>query len=106
MTQEYRFDLDLKDRVTIPAKVRKGLGSQLILCLAPDDERGLNAFTPEAWQAFMKLTDAQSLTAQQRFMMMHAEVVEIDNQGRIHIPQCYIEALHIERGVTIWFMFG
>ena len=105
MTQEYRLDLDPKGRVTIPAKLRKSLGSQLILCLVSDDERDLYVYTPKAWQEIMETIDSRSLTAQQRFMLTHADIVVPDTQGRITIHQRYIEALHIERAVTLRFTF-
>lgn len=101
---EYEHSLDDKNRLTLPAKLRDDLGSELVItrgldgCLAVYSRSAfellatrvgtLDPFSPEA-------------RTMQRFFFTGGERVEPDRQGRIVIPTRLLEEAGAGRELTI-----
>lgn len=86
---EYIHSLDAKRRLAIPAKFRKELGKKAVITSGPD--KCLVLYTTEEWEKVAsKLSelptgqpDARSFV---RFFLSGAAEVELDQLGRILIP--------------------
>ncbi|GFI62380.1 transcriptional regulator MraZ [Clostridiales bacterium] len=87
---EYSHSLDAKGRLIIPAKFRDGLGEHFIVTKGID--RCLYIYPRSEWEVFeeklrqlpLANTDARRFT---RFFLSGAVECDVDNQGRIIIPQ-------------------
>ena len=87
---EYTHTLDEKNRMSLPVKFRKEIGSSVII--APGLDNCLSIFTTKEWQKISsKLSDSSMLASDNRsfsrFMFGQAVVVSVDSQGRILIPE-------------------
>jgi len=101
---EYHYNLDNKGRIAIPAKIRPELGSSVIVT------RGLDTclfiYPKKEWENLLQrltnlpLTQANS-RAFSRFMLAGATEVEIDQQGRILIPEYLREFASLTKKVII-----
>ena len=86
---EYKHTLDDKNRISLPVKFRKEMGSKIVL--TPGLDNCLFAFALKEWQKIseklsngsMLQTDTRSFN---RFMFGGAVEVEVDSIGRILIP--------------------
>jgi len=86
---EYRHNLDSKGRVAIPAKFRDKLGAGAIITRGIDN--CLFVFSNKEWEVLAQKLVALPLAqansrAFVRLMLAGAMDVELDNQGRILIP--------------------
>ncbi len=86
---EYRHNLDVKGRMAIPAKFREKLSAGAIITRGIDN--CLFVFANAEWEALaaklMALPLAQANSrAFVRLMLAGASDVELDNQGRILVP--------------------
>jgi len=87
---EYHFTIDNKGRIAIPAKLRKELIKGGVLTRGLDN--CLFLFTSQDWEQMaekikgLPLSQANS-RAFSRLMLAGAMNVELDNQGRILIPE-------------------
>ena len=87
---EYSHSLDAKGRLIVPAKFREGLGEHFIVTKGID--RCLYIYPRTEWEAFeaklrelpLANADARRFT---RFFLSGAVECDVDNQGRIIIPQ-------------------
>jgi len=83
--------IDAKLRVAIPSKVRAAIGHSTALYLAPGTDASLALYTEAAFkhlaerldQAPPTRDDVRSFT---RLFYAQAQMVELDQQGRIRIP--------------------
>ena len=87
---EYTHTLDEKNRMSLPVKFRKEIGSSVII--APGLDNCLSLFTVKEWQKISsKLSDSSMLASDNRsfsrFMFGQAIDVGVDSQGRILIPE-------------------
>lgn len=88
---EYRYALDEKARLMVPAPIRKAIAGNLIV-VTRGIERCLMVFPPDAWQEFSEKVAANSslLRSQDRMirrrLLAPAQSVEIDRTGRIVVP--------------------
>lgn len=88
---EYRYALDEKARLMVPAPIRKAIAGNLIV-VTRGIERCLMLFPPDAWQEFSEKVAANSslLRSQDRMirrrLLAPAQSVEIDRTGRIVVP--------------------
>jgi MraZ protein len=86
---EYRHTLDDKNRVSLPAKIRKILGKKIIITRGLD--RCLSVYSFAEWKKFsdalsglsFNQSDSRAFT---RFMIASATETDIDSAGRILIP--------------------
>ncbi|MCR5685421.1 MAG: division/cell wall cluster transcriptional repressor MraZ [Lachnospiraceae bacterium] len=86
---EYGHVLDPKNRVIIPARFREGLEGKFIITSGLDG--CLYLLTMKAWESFVEQLAGLPFTKQtrefRRFFTQNAAEAEIDNQGRVLIPQ-------------------
>jgi MraZ protein len=91
ITGEYRYSLDDKGRLMIPAKIRTDITGN-VLVLTRGIEKCLWLFSPEEWKDISgKLLSSTSIFQEktrliQRRFIAPAQEVEIDKSGRIVIP--------------------
>jgi MraZ protein len=92
ITGEYRYSLDEKGRLMIPAKVRAEIAGNLLV-LTRGIDRCLWLFPPEQWkEKSQQLLSSTSLFHEKdrlihRRIVAPAQEVEIDRSGRIVVPQ-------------------
>ena len=87
---EYNHNLDVKGRVSIPAKFREDLGEAFIVTKGLDN--CLFVYSKKEWETFETKLKTLPLTNPNarnfiRFFFSGATECEIDKQGRINIPQ-------------------
>lgn len=87
---EYIHTLDEKNRMSLPVKFRKEMGKSVVV--APGLDNCLSLFTVKEWQKISKkLSDSSMLASDNRsfsrFMFGQAVILDVDNNGRILIPE-------------------
>ncbi len=98
---QYQHNIDVKNRVIVPAKFREDLGERFYVtkgldgCLFVLSEEGWNKLQDKI--VAMPMSKARQL---QRFFFSGAAEVEPDKQGRILIPQPLRDYASIEKDVT------
>lgn len=98
---EYQHNIDVKNRVIVPAKFREDLGKRFYVTKGLDG--CLFVISAQGWEqlqakiAAMPISKSRSL---QRFFFAGAAEVEPDKQGRILIPQNLREYAGLEKDVT------
>lgn len=101
---EYTHTLDDKNRISLPAKFRKVLGTKLIV--APGLDGCLFIFTESEWKKVSaKLTEASLLTADNRsfnrYMFGGATDTSVDSAGRILISDFLKEKANLSEKVVL-----
>lgn len=101
---EYNHNLDVKGRVSVPAKFRDDLGSTFIVTKGLDN--CLFAYSKDEWIKFeekLKTLPLTNINARNftRFFLAGATECEIDKQGRINIPQNLREYAGLTKDVCI-----
>ncbi len=97
---EYNHTIDTKGRVSIPAKYREQLGESFILTKGLDN--CLFIYTLEEWKVLENKLKQLPLTNKDarafvRFFFSGATECELDNQGRIRIPNNLREYANLEK---------
>ncbi len=87
---EYTHTLDDKNRMSLPIKFRKEMGKSVVV--APGLDNCLAIYTTKEWQKISeKLSDSSMIATDNRsfsrFMFGQANIIEVDNNGRILIPE-------------------
>lgn len=101
---EYHFTIDNKGRIAIPAKLRKEFSQEGVLTRGLDN--CLFLFPNSDWQQMaekiknLPLSQANS-RAFARLMLAGAMNVELDNQGRILVPEYLREYAHLKKKVVL-----
>jgi MraZ protein len=106
VTGEYRYSLDEKGRLMIPAKIRTEMsGNMLVLTRGID--RCLWLFPPDEWKLISgKLLESFSIF-QKKARLIHRRIIapaqetEIDRTGRITIPQTLREYAELNKDCII-----
>jgi len=84
---EYTHTLDLKKRVSLPAKFRVVIGKKMVLAKGLD--HCISVYTPKEWERVMQELP-KSVQADQRnfkrFMTSGASEASLDSLGRILVP--------------------
>lgn len=102
---EYTHSIDDKNRVSLPSKFRSLMGKKIVL--TPGLDHCLFAFTNEEWQkiadklsqnASMLSADMRSFT---RYMFGGAVEAEVDNIGRILLPDFLKERANLKSKVVL-----
>ena len=101
LTGEYQHTLDSKGRLFIPAKLREKLGSEFYVTISMD--KCLSVYSAENWKNFSDRVDAMSFVQQRRMrpLFVYAARAELDNQGRILLPQNLRAYAGLTKNVTI-----
>jgi len=106
---EYQHNLDIKGRMAIPAKFREKLGAGAIITRGIDN--CLFVFANAEWEELAKKLMALPLTqansrAFVRLMLAGASDVEIDNQGRILIPDYLRQYANLKKEAVITGLYN
>jgi MraZ protein len=101
---EFKHNLDQKGRVSIPAKFRQKFAEGLILTRGID--QCVFGFPKPEWEKVVnKITNLPlsqaNARAFARLMLSGAFEAEIDNQGRVLIPEVLRKYAHLEKKVVI-----
>jgi MraZ protein len=101
---EFKHNLDQKGRVSIPAKFRQKFAEGLILTRGID--QCVFGFSKPEWEKVVnKITNLPlsqaNARAFARLMLSGAFEAEIDNQGRVLIPEVLRKYAHLEKKVVI-----
>ena len=106
MTGEYRYSLDDKNRLMIPARIRADIaGNSVVLTRGVD--KCLWLFTHEEWgKVVQSLIGSTSLFQEkarlmQRRIIAPAQETEIDRSGRISIPTTLKEFAELKKECII-----
>lgn len=101
---EFKHNIDSKNRLTIPAKLRVDLGEKPVLT------RGLDSclfiYHNRDWQLFLEKLSRLPLSIKKardfkRFMLSGASEIEIDDVGRILIPDNLKKYAKFEKSVVV-----
>jgi MraZ protein len=106
---QYTHELDPKKRLTLPAKWRKDLGKKVVITNGLDGS--LFIFSEGEWSEIAKKlssggfgnADSRSFN---RVMLAHAFELDIDNAGRILIPDPLKASAHLEAKVVLAGMYS
>ncbi|NLO45002.1 MAG: division/cell wall cluster transcriptional repressor MraZ [Clostridiales bacterium] len=102
---QYWHTLDQKNRLSVPSKLRMTLGESFVLCLPPNGDRCIFAYSNKDWEDLMvKLNEnepSKDLTRRQRFIRFNSDTAEVDKQGRITISKRFVDFAHITKEVFI-----
>lgn len=101
---EYRHNVDVKGRVSVPSKFREDLGQSFVVTKGLDN--CLFMYSKSEWETFENKLKQLPLTNQDarsfmRFFFAGATECEVDKQGRINIPQVLREYANITKDVVI-----
>lgn len=101
---EYLHTIDAKGRLTVPSKLREGLGDTFVVTKGLDG--CLYAYTESEWEKFIeKLTTLPMTNADSRkfvrFFLSGAASVEPDKMGRILIPQTLRNHAGLDKDVVL-----
>lgn len=106
VTGEFRNTLDDKGRLSLPAKLRNGLDTN-VLVVTQGLDKCLWVFTPERWAAVSnQIFSTTSLFHQQariiqRRIIAPAQEVEIDKAGRVAVPQSLREYASLSKDCIV-----
>ncbi|NPD31456.1 division/cell wall cluster transcriptional repressor MraZ [Eggerthellaceae bacterium zg-1084] len=107
---EYRFKVDSKGRMSLPAKFRKALSNDLVVTLSPDSECVYVFETPSfnRWvtQLFEDRFGGYSASNREHSRLRtalkaRAFDVQVDGAGRIMLPADQRDAVSIDKEVVI-----
>ena len=108
LTGTYQRSLDEKRRVAVPKRLREDFGTEEIkyLYIAPGTDRSLSLYSTEGFEAFAKKLSERSPTREDvrsylRLFYAQAERVDVDQQGRIRIPDRLAEFAQLQREVVL-----
>ena len=101
---EYRHNLDSKNRLTIPAKLRIELGEKPILTRGLDN--CLFIYPRRDWELFVEKLSQLPLSQKtarnfSRFMLSGASEAEIDEMGRILVPDFLRKYGRFEKTIVV-----
>jgi len=85
----HEHTIDEKNRLTLPAKFREGLGGDVVLARGIDGT--IDVYPRSTWESSVeRITTLDSLTREaremKRFVFAGATVTEVDKQGRVLVP--------------------
>ncbi|HHY38845.1 MAG TPA: division/cell wall cluster transcriptional repressor MraZ [Clostridia bacterium] len=101
---EYQHLIDEKGRVTVPARLREGLGEKFIM--ARGLENCLFLFPMDEWARIQEKLKSLSLTrsdarAFTRFLFSGAQEAQVDRQGRVLISPNLREYAALDKEVVL-----
>ena len=101
---EFKHNLDSKNRITIPAKLRVELGERPVLTRGLDN--CLFIYPHRDWQLFMEKINNLPLGQKKardfkRFMLSGACEIEIDDMGRALIPDSLKKYAGLEKSIVV-----
>jgi MraZ protein len=105
-TGEYHHSLDKKNRLIIPSKLRQQIGDANQFVLTPGLDKTVFLYSLSEWENLGKRLRNLSTThadsrAFLRLLFSGTHPVQVDNQGRITLPQDLKNLAGIKEKVTI-----
>jgi MraZ protein len=107
----FEHTLDVKHRLTIPAKFRATLADGVVLAASPETTqaapRSIAIWTPEAYDAYTSATltglNPMSPTARdlKRFFFGFSHDTELDSANRVMIPPKLIDYAALDKDVVV-----
>lgn len=100
---EYKHNLDPKNRIFIPAKLRDELGTTFVVTKSLRD-KCLKVYSPEEWKKYLEpLEKLDRRLKEELFRGLHASAIEAtpDAQGRIVLQKDLIQHAELEKDVVI-----
>lgn len=100
---EFNHNLDSKNRIFIPAKMREYLGNSFVIAKSLR-EKCLTVYSLEAWDQIMTSVKKQNARLRDqlyRFLSPTATEAVPDAQGRVVLPKALIDHAEIERELII-----
>ncbi len=106
---EYKHSIDPKKRLSIPAKVRKDIGDKAVLTRGLDN--CLFLFPMKEWEMLAAKLGTLPMGQQDtrgfvRLMLAGASEVELDQLGRVLIPDYLKEYADLKKNVVIAGLFN
>lgn len=97
---EYSQNLDAKNRIIIPAKLRTDLGESFVVTRGM--ENTISIYTMDKWDALNKKLSKLSVTKKShrlltRFFLSGANETSVDKTGRILVPKSLKEFANLEK---------
>ena len=104
----FTHTIDAKGRVFVPARLREGMGSSLIVTLSLDDGF-LSAYSPENFRQIREQINQLSGTDPavrrlKRSIIGEAMVCEMDGQGRISVSEELWSHISVRAGDEVCFI--
>jgi MraZ protein len=101
---QHRYQMDAKGRIALPSRFHDAFGTSMLLILGRD--AGLWAYAEEDWHRVTDRigsgpTSTREERIQARTLFGNAERVNVDDQGRIVIPQFLRERAKLDREVVV-----
>jgi MraZ protein len=101
---EHEHSLDDKNRLTLPARLREGLGDRVVVTAGLDG--CLYAYAQGEWERHAaRIRELDPLGRESRVMQRHffarAVTAELDKQGRMVLPASLLQSAGIQREVTV-----
>lgn len=103
---EYRYAMDDKARLMVPAPIRKAIAGNVIV-VTRGFERCLMLFPSDEWQEFERKVLEATSTARKpdrlirRRLLGRAHAVEIDRTGRIVVPNLLREYAGLDKNCVV-----
>ena len=108
LTGTYTRNLDEKQRLAIPKRMREQFGSEEVtrLYVAPGTEKSLSLYSPAAFDDLARRLSEQSPNRADvrnylRLFYSRAEEVSLDRQGRIRIPERLVEFAQLQHDILL-----
>ncbi len=103
--KNYAHQLDAKNRMRIPAKIREKLGSDYAISVGSGG--CLYVYTKEQWQETKQnLTKVNAYREKQlkaaRFIISNSWEADEDNQGRIRLPDNLLRYAKIQKNIVVF----
>lgn len=102
---EYTHTIDDKNRISLPAKIRSLIGKKVVI--TPGLDQCLFVFTTKEWEVIAgKLSENSSMLSSDmrsftRYMFGGASEVEVDNIGRVLVPDFLRERANLKARVVL-----
>lgn len=100
----HEHTIDEKNRLTLPAKWRDGLGGGVVLVRGIDGT--VDVYPRRSWEASVeRITALDSLTREaremKRYVFAGAAIADLDKQGRVVVPPALAEHAGIGKDVIV-----
>ena len=100
---EFRHNMDIKNRIFIPSKLREELGETFVI--AKDiRETCLKVYSLVGWEEYIKPLREQKRSLSEKILRyLHASLVQVtpDSQGRVVLPPELVDHAQIRKGIVI-----
>ena len=107
----FEHALDVKHRLTVPAKFRAALAGGVVLAASPETTaaapRSIAIWTPEAYEAYTRaaLAGSNPLSPEtrdlRRFFFNYSHDTELDSANRVMIPPMLLDYAGLDKDVLV-----